>query len=111
MNDQYKPARYYKTFGHYDEVKDAVQDTDGKVHIVTMRGWHWNNLDWIKENTPITEAMLVDNAYIGTHEYKDKSLSECLEATIYFFIDAYHKARMERKAKESKGGKEQIGHA
>jgi hypothetical protein len=94
MNEGYRPQRYYKVYGLSDEVTDAVESSDGKTHLVTMRGWHWDNLDWIDKYTSATQAEMVDGAIIGTYEV-NKPLSGCLEAAIYFFIEAYHNARME----------------
>lgn len=114
--------RRYVRFGLLDEIVDSVHDGGGKEYALTMRGWHWNNLDWIKRNTPITEDMLVGDAIINLvekqqepmdeREYKGElTLSQSMEATIYFFIDSYDKARKERIARESNKGKDVAGSA
>lgn len=119
---EHKPKRHYLNYGLYDEVTDSVKGSDGKEHVVTMRGWHWNNLDWVNSSANVaTEAMLVDGAIIGLfeekqippaeREYKEEpSLSKSLEACIYFFIEAYHNGRMKDKATDS-GGKATVGRA
>lgn len=114
--------RQFMTFGSFDTVTDIVCDSNGKEYVVTMRGWHWNNLDWIKKNSSITEGMLVSNSIIALAEEKqipleerghkgELTLSLSLEATIYFFIEGYDTARKERLAKRSKDGKDFIGSA
>ncbi|MGH1457081.1 MAG: hypothetical protein ACRBDI_09890 [Alphaproteobacteria bacterium] len=95
----FKPKRYFMTYGLHDKITDIVRGSDGKEHTVTMRGWHWNNLDWIKKNVPTTEEMLVDNSYIGMFEGSRHSLSETLETTIYHYIESFHHSRKEREAK------------
>jgi hypothetical protein len=106
MGKEWQPntKRYFQRYGLRDVVTDTIRGTDGREHSVSMRGWHWNNLDWVKRNTRITEEMLVDNAVIGLVEEKQVpledrdyqgslTLSQAMEATIFYFIEAYHNAR------------------
>jgi hypothetical protein len=117
---QTKPKRYFQRYGLRDVITDTIRGTDGREHAVSMRGWHWNNLDWIKRNTRITEEMLVDNAVIGLVEEKQVplegrdyqgslTLSQAMEATIYYFIEAYHSGQKGKPSSTEKnvGGTKQ----
>lgn len=107
MNSQ-KPKRYYMQYDHADYVTDSVTGSDGQEHIVTMRGLHWHNLDWLKKNTTISEALLVDISYIGQYGKVNGTLSESLEATLYYFIIEWDK---QWKSRKSKNRKERTGSA
>lgn len=107
----HKPKRYYLTYGDHDYVTDSVTGSDGCEHVVTMRGWHWHNLDWIVKNTTITEEWLVDLSYIGKFGIPNGKLSESLEATIYYAITEVHRIHTNNSAKEMTGEKGTLGSA
>jgi hypothetical protein len=107
----HKPKRYYLTYGDHDYVTDSVTGSDGREHLVTMRGWHWYNLDWINTHTDTSEKMLVDNAVIGIYEVQGMTLSKALEASVFFYINSYHNTRTGKTAKEITGEKGTLGSA
>lgn len=119
---QHYPTRHFQRYNLRDVITDTIRGTDGREHLVSMRGWHWNNLGWIKRNTHVTEEILVDNAVISlvadqqvsVHErdYKGEiTLSLTMESTIYHFINAYHNAKTGNTAKDISGEKGTIGRA
>lgn len=110
MTDHY-PTRHFQSYGDHDYVTGNVTGTDGREHAITMRGWHWHNLDWINSHTSTTEAMLVDNALIGIYEVQGMTLSTALEASIFFYINSYHNAKTGKPAKDISGEKGTIGRA
>lgn len=91
MKDHY-PTRHFQRYGTFDEITDSVTGSDGSQHVITMRGWHWNNLDWIVRNTTTTEQYIVDVSYMGTFGIVKADMSKSMEASIYFYIESYDNA-------------------
>lgn len=89
--------RHYVVLDNREEFEDIVRDSSGREHLVTMRGWHWKNLDWAVRTTYVTEDMLVDNAIISLYEMQDGVLSKALEASIYYLIEGYEDALKGKK--------------
>jgi len=101
MSDHYKPSRYYKKFGIFEEVSDGVCGSDGNTHIAIMKGWYWNQLDWISRNTATSEAILVDMTVMGHGKY---SFSQGLQVAIWSYINAYTKGSAKNRSRKVQGG-------
>lgn len=106
-----QPKRHYQKYKSSDVVSDIVETSDGKTHFVSMRGWHWNHLSNVEKKCRNITQGLIDHAFFCTFLPQNHTLSQTLEAAIYYFVEDVIARRQNKKKESDVDEKDTVGSA